>query len=250
MNWRKLITLIISVDEGRSFYWSLPCWRLLLWASMGAFCLGLLLFVSIDYLFAHGRLNNLQAQLADITKQAQAFEKRLFFADKRNFESSYSPPAVEGDEDYQLPLSLKSARAWVGSNTVELDFVLQLRSTGSSYGGDSLSNVPSPLSGTMVAVLANEDETPVQYLSIPRMNVTERGFPSNRFAGIHFYQVRRKLHFRRRVSLSVNRDYFTHVLLYVFSSRGGIIWHQRFKMEREWFARPIEHEPHPLVSTF
>ena len=210
------ITLMVYLHLGRSFYWSVPLWRLLLWGGMLALFLIFLLVGSIGYLFVYGRLHETKGRLADLEQQIQTLEQRAFLANKRAWELRLTSPTSltqqqSSDEGYQPPLLLKSASAWVSRSSVELEFILALRQPG---------EYPQ-LSGTLIAVLANEDVVPAHYIALPKSEVNARGFPLNRFAGAYFYQARREVRFRRKLNLTVDEDYFTQVSLFVFSLRGG-----------------------------
>jgi hypothetical protein len=49
--------------------------------------------------------------------------------------------------------------------------------------------------------------------------------------------VRNAVTYRRKVRRRSPEDYFTHVTLYLFSLRGGLLVKDRFELERELFSR-------------
>jgi len=55
--------------------------------------------------------------------------------------------------------------------------------------------------------------------------------------GIRFTRIRDSVMFRRKVRRSSDDEYFTHVSLYLFSVRGGLLLRERFELERDLFFK-------------
>jgi type II secretory pathway pseudopilin PulG len=252
MRVQNTITFIISKNYGRPLSWSLPVWRVY----VGGVALSLLVVVlsvlSVLYLFSYPRVRQvereserLRQERNALREQAQTANQEAFEARERAFlarargKGATQAEAREdytlhfGDELYQPPIRITAFTTRVNGRTVEVSFRLENQ-------GDPANN----RGGFLFAIFENDDKNPVQYLSTPSVNTNADGFPETYKLGIRFTRIRDSVTFQRKVRRQSDEDYFTHVTLYLFTVRGGLLVRERFELERDLFFKE-----QPVVRT-
>ena len=76
------------------------------------------------------------------------------------------------------------------------------------------------------------------------MNTNTEGFPETYKMGVRFTRIRDAVSFHGKVKRQSDDDYFTHVTLYLFTVRGGLLLRERFELERDLFFKE-----QPVVRT-
>jgi hypothetical protein len=92
--------------------------------------------------------------------------------------------------------------------------------------------------GLLFTVFENQDVKPPVYMAGPGVQLNENGFPESYKEGAYFPRVVDHLSLRRRFRLDSASEYYTHITVYLFSPRGGLIAKERFALDRSVFAEP------------
>lgn len=221
--WRTRYTLIFSQEHGPAISTTFSVWVLIL------FGFALLLFpIPVGVLLsmpAHWRAAALQHEL-DAAQQElhslrqelaawreQAYESRLNKAALASTKSSASPDVAENE--FVPFLEIASASVRTNKNAIEVTFALR----GVSQ---------EPRSGWLFAVFSAERSAERQYFASPQVEVNAEGFPRNYKQGAYYRRLDSLKTFRRRISR--NASAYTHVTLYAFSFRGGLLLREAFEI--------------------
>jgi type II secretory pathway pseudopilin PulG len=252
MRVQDTITFIISKNYGRPLSWSLPVWRVYVGGVAVGLLLVLLAILSVLYLFSYQRVREMEHETEKLRQERNALREQILSANQEAFEGKEHAYLAHGqdagaaakqvredytlhfgDELYQPPIRVTAFTTRVSGRTVEVSFQLQNQGDPSNNRG-----------GYLFAIFENDDKNPVQFVSTPSVNTNADGFPETYKLGIRFTRIRDAVTFRRKVRRQSDEDYFTHVSLYLFSVRGGLLLRERFELERDLFFKD-----QPVVRT-
>jgi len=238
-------TFIISKNYGHPVTWSLPAGRVHLALALGALLVGALVTLSLLYLVNYPRIDWLERERTRLLRESEALRDQTLAANQDAFDekgrrggagpaalvAEQNEPAWRdpGGEDtrYVPPIRIASVSTRVERRDVSVVFRMQSE-------GDETRN----RGGFLFAIFENRDKSPTIFTPTPAVKTNEEGFPQIYKAGVRFPRIRGGLTYRRRVRRDSPEDYFTHVTLYLFSLRGGLLLKDRFELDREAFLQP------------
>ena len=249
MKVRNTITFIISKNYGPSLSLSLPLWLVYL---AGLAMMGMVVSLaglSLMYLLSIPRIQQLELETRKLKEEVEILRDQLLSASQKAFDRkrvvfskkgpkfprvATIPPVrgtgISGDGLYQPPYRVISYTMRLNGKRMELRMELE-----------SITSPENNAGGFVFAIFENNDKNPVQYLSSPPVETNPEGFPLTYKSGAPFYRVRRKMNFRRRMRRKSVQEYFTHVTLYLFSVRGGLMLKERYKLNQDMFfeSKPV-----------
>jgi type II secretory pathway pseudopilin PulG len=242
MKVHNVLTFIVTHNYGRPHTLSLPAWKVYAGAAGAAAALAVLTVLSLAFLATFPRWRDaehsvrqlrlerdaLREQILAINQDAlEVKEKRLVVqaGDDEGTDDPGGAPAAAGvPERYTEPLRITSLAAKVNQSALEVSFLLISQDRGRGNRG-----------GYLFTVLENQDQKPPLYQTGPGVQVNDAGFPEAYKEGLIFPHVAHTLAFRRKIKLDAPGAVFTHVTVYLFSPRGGLIAKERFPLERALF---------------
>ena len=242
MKVQKTYTFIISKNFGRPLSFSLPARSLYGLVAAGIVVLAALLTLSIASLVFYPRLRGLEHEQQELLRERDALRDQLHAANQQALATKERLLAEARDEDrpeesaartrqfrdeddsYLPPIKFSDITTRVDHSSVELIFHI-------SREGDARDN----RGGFLFAIFENRDTDPPSFSATPRVELNDDGFPQVYKSGIRVTRVRSDITIRRKVRRSSEDEYFTHVTLYLFSIRGGLIIRDRFDLDRELF---------------
>lgn len=249
MKVRNTITFIISKNYGSSLSLGLPLWLVYLGGLAMMGMVVSLAGLSLMYLLSIPRIQQLELETRRLKEEVEilrdqllssnqkAFDEKRFLVIKRRpkpLRAATNLPArgtgISGDGLYQPPYRVLSYTMRLNGKRMELRLDLE-----------SILPPENNAGGFVFAILENQDKNPVQYLSSPPVETNPEGFPLTYKSGAPFYRARRNMKFRRRMRRKSVQDYFTHVTLYLFSVRGGLMLKERYKLNQDMFfdSKPV-----------
>jgi hypothetical protein len=212
----------------------------------------LLALLSGLYVFSYERLRQIELDAERLRQERNALREQALSANQEAFEAKEraflarareqgSAPQEQtadytlafGEEVYQPPILVTAYSTRVTPGVVEVSFRLENQ-------GDSANN----RGGFLFAIFENDERTPVSYVATPSVGINAEGFPESYKLGIRFTRIREAVTFRRQVRRPSGEEVYTHVTLYLFTVRGGLLLRERFELERELFFKD-----HPVVRT-
>lgn len=245
MKVHSVLTLIVTKNYGRPHTWSLPAWK----AYVGGIALGVLMVVlvglSLLCLIVWPRLRSAEESLRQLRQERDALreqvlslnqealeakEKQQFgqvALDEEDSDDGGDVTATPGSPGYEQPLRITSLTARMVRSNLEVGFLVESQDRGRSNRG-----------GFLFTIFENQDTKPPLYAAGPGIQINESGFPESYKEGAIFPRVVDSLSLRRRFKLENAGEYFTHVTVYVFSPRGGLIAKERFPLDRSVFGQP------------
>lgn len=240
MKVQESITLIISRNYGRPISFSLPAWRFYALGAMAVIFLAAMLVLSFLFMVSYPRMQQIEQEHENLLEERDALREKIL---SRNVEamdakvraflallnkktpSNTVASKEEGEREgnYTPPIQLDSITTLVRGKTVEVAF--QLTNTRQEYNPG----------GYLYAIFENEDKDPPEYSATPPVATNEEGFPQSYKFGVNFSRIRKSATFRRRIRRASKEDYYTHVTLFLFSIRGGLLLRERLELDRELF---------------
>lgn len=244
MRVQNTITVIVSKNYGHPLSLSLPVWRVYVGLTGLAALLVLLLVLSVAYVFTYQHVRRMEHETDELRKERDALREQVLSANREAFEAKEQAflARLQGggagqeranavslryaEEQYTPPVRVTAYTLRVNRRTVEVTFQLVNQ-------GDAANN----RGGFLYAIFENDDRTPVRYVPSPTVVTNSDGFPETYKMGVRFTRIRDTVDFRRKVRRDSDEAYFTHVTLYLFSVRGGLLLRERFELERDLFLK-------------
>ena len=239
MKVQENITIIISKNYGRSISVNLPAWQFFLGLFALSSALMLMLVLSVLFLVSYPQSQQMKYQYENLLREQGISREKKVGANNEFMEAktekflamlndSNGKRGSDGDfsgqdELFQPPIVLESLKTTVNGKSVEVVFRLKNPKKAENRGG------------YLYAIFENEDKEPHEYQVSPPVALNEEGFPQSYKLGIRFARINDAVSFRRRVKRAGKEDYFTHVTLFLFSVRGGLLLKERLEMERDLF---------------
>lgn len=251
MKFQNTFTFIISKNYGHPISWNMPAWRFYLGSVALLAVLAAMTVMTVMFLATYPRLQQIERERDDLERQRDALKEQIFSfnqeifefkearlmgvgSDRKEPDGDFGSGVVfsDGEEGYQPPLVISSVTTKVDRRTVEVVFRIK-----------RLSNSADNRGGFLFAIFENDDHDPVQFTASPPVAINEGGFPQTYKSGIRFSRIRDAVTFRRRIKRRNSDDYYTHVTLFLFSLRGGLLVRDRFRLDAEIFrkdANPVK----------
>lgn len=257
MRVQNTITFIISRNYGRPLSLSLPAWLFYALLTLGGLLLLAMVALSVLFIASYPRVQQIREHNDELRQERDALREQLHSRyqqylerKEQHFVVLLQGPAEspetndepvtgysEGEDLYQPPIRVDSLTTRVTPRAVEVAFKLENQGDANNRGG------------FLYAIFANEDKDPVDYLPSPSVNVNAMGFPQSYKSGVRFTRIRDTVTFRRKVRRDTEENYFTHVTLFLFSVRGGLLVKERFELDRSLFTqdRPVVRTQTPNI---
>jgi hypothetical protein len=245
MKVHSVLTVIVTQNYGRPHTWSLPVWKVYVGGAAVAGLVVLLAGMSLLALVAWPRWRSAEESLRQLRQERDALREQVLSLNQEALEAkerrqfgeiarSEGPDDAEDDtladqrgSVYEQPIRISTLTARVVHATLEVGFVVESQDRGRSNHG-----------GFLFTVFENQDAKPAAYAAGPGVQINDSGFPEFYKEGSLFPRVVDSLALRRRLKLEAPGEYYTHVTIYVFSPRGGLIAKERFALDRSVFALP------------
>jgi hypothetical protein len=238
-------TFIVSRNFGHPITWNVQAWRVYVGAFLLAGLLASMTVLSSLYLLTFSRVQDLQRERVELELERDALRDEVHAQSQSYFDAKDEawsgalvaddsarddrPNPVALDESlYTPPLRIDSFSARAGRNSVEAAFRIVSQGDPSRNRG-----------GFLFAIFENLNEAPPRYLASPSVDVNEEGFPQLYKRGIRFSRVRNAQTYRRSVSIRGAGDSFTHVTVYLFSLRGGLLVKERYALDPGLFTASL-----------
>jgi hypothetical protein len=245
MKVHNVLTLIVTRNYGRPHTWSLPAWKLYAGAVALGAVLTVLVALSLLCLIVWPRWRSAEESLRQLRQERDALREQVLSLNQEALEAKEkqrfglaAPDAEEDNADadtasaeggaaYEAPFRITSLTARIVRANLEVGFLVESPDRGRSNRG-----------GYLFTVFENQDAKPPAYAAGPGIQINDSGFPESYKEGAVFPRVVDALALRRRYRLETPGEYYTHVTVYVFSMRGGLIAKERFSIDRSVFAQP------------
>jgi hypothetical protein len=254
MNVQSVLTLIVTKNYGRPHTWSLPAWKVYLGAAAVGTVLVLMVALSLLCLIVWPRWRSSEESLRQLRKERDALREQVLSLNQEALEAKERQQygQVAGDEErdddkdtlatrgasaYEQPIRITALTARIVRSNLEVGFTVESEDRGRSNRG-----------GLLFTIFENQDAKPPVYAGGPGVQLNESGFPESYKEGAFFPRVVETLSLRRRFKLESPGEYYTHVTVYVFSVRGGLIAKERFPLDRSVFAQPRFQAAYPSID--
>ena len=250
MRMKDTVTFIISRNYGRSLSLSLPALHVVIGGGAAVLLLLAMLVLSLMYLVSYPRIRSIESDYENLRKERDALREQILSANQdaweakeaawlakfeKKSEAKQEQVAQDGESQYQLPLRVDSLTTRVNGSLIEVAFRLENEGDENNRGG------------YLYVIFENNEREPVEYNASPAVTTNEEGFPQTYKNGIRFTRFHDAATFRRMIRRVQNTEYFTHVTLYLFTVRGGLMLKERFELDRELFMqdRPVVRTQQP-----
>jgi hypothetical protein len=203
----------------------------------------LLTALSLMYLLSYQRVQQIEKDSEELRRERDLLREQLLSRRQEAFESKekqflarlrggrstpvdrdLAEPVSYSEDPYVPPIRVASLTTRVNGMTVEVSFRMENQGDADDNRG-----------GFLFAIFEKDDRTPTQFLPTPAVNTNEEGFPQTYKSGIRFTRIRGTATFRRKVRRQSEQEYFTHVTLFLFTVRGGLLLKERFELDKELF---------------
>ncbi|MDH4121879.1 MAG: hypothetical protein OEV94_09835 [Deltaproteobacteria bacterium] len=235
----KTLTLIISPNYGRPITFQMELWRVYaLAAATGLILLGLLL-ASLMLLFQYPRLIQLEKEVNELRQEQTQVNNHSLSQDRRNYHLKNTLMAKElggveiqvnatlaalkqrEENEFQPPVTVNGLEATLGERNLRL--LCRMETHGAQ---DSVT------SGWLLFVLERGRNGQTEYLATNDALINERGFPTHYKLGRAVGMYRRNLEFTETFRVTPGEPPYTHVTVYLFSARGGLILRERVELNQ------------------
>ena len=251
MRMKDTVTFIISRNYGRSLSLSLPALHVYIGGIAAGVLLLVMLLLSLMYLVSYPRIRTIESDYENLRKERDALREQILSANQDAWEAreaawraklekkdEQKPEEVagqDGEGQYQRPLRVESLTTRVNGSLVEVAFRLENEGSENNKGG------------YLYVIFENNEREPVAYNATPAVATNEEGFPQTYKLGIRFARFHDAATFRRMIRRENGSEYYTHVTLYLFTVRGGLMLKERFELDRELFLqdRPVVRTQQP-----
>lgn len=243
MKAQNTLTLIISKNYGHPISLSLPVWRVYLAGALAAALLVVMFLMSALFLGTYPHMRSLERERDELKSERDSLREQVLSANQKFYDlreeaavlasragrsrRTAAPSAgldESGANGYLPPVKITAIKTNVNPKWVEVAFQITSQ-------GDPATN----RGGFLIAVFENNDAKPSRFAPSPAVDVNSEGFPATYKVGVRFPRVRKTVTYRRKIRRRSPQDYFTHVTLYLFSLRGGLLVKDRFELDRDLF---------------
>ena len=242
MKEQNTFTFIISKSYGHPISWSMPGWQVFFGGGILLVLLLAMTAMSAMFLVVYPRMLEFREQRDLLQKERSALREQNLSANQEALDAKEESIARRdpggspdngaestaqqplGEEGYLPPIRITSVKTSVLRDEVEVVFRMVRQGAVERNRG-----------GFLFAVFENQEKSPPVYTASPNVPTNGAGFPESYKSGIRFPRFREAIVFRRRVRRRGREEFFTHVTLYLFSLRGGLLAKDRFELDREQF---------------
>jgi len=237
------ITLIVARNYGHPLSLSLPARRAYLLAALLVALLVGMAALSALFLLRYPEAHRLREQNRQLLEEREALRDQILSANQealRDKSEAFRTAAMKteaeprepadrvtpepGDASYIPPIAVSEVTVKVNGRTVEVVFRLVKQTESVENRG-----------GWLFAIFENRHVDPPRFAASPDVKTNADGFPDFYKAGLRFPRIREAITYRRRVRRPSLDSAFTHVTVYLFSLRGGLIIKDRFALDPELF---------------
>ncbi len=238
------VTLIVTRNYGRPHTWSLPTWKVYVGSAASATVVAALMLLGLAFLVLFPHYQQTRRELRDLERERDALRQQVLSANQEIFhakergtgadestdtaskEQEFIPASASAVDVYSPPIRIGSLNTRLTRNHLEFSFQLTSPDKGRGNRG-----------GFLFTVFENQDATPPQFLISPTASMNETGFPQFYKEGLIFPRVGESVQIWRSLRLETPDTFFTHVTVYLFSPRGGLIAKERFQLDRSVFQQ-------------
>ena len=248
MKVQQTFTFIISRNFGHPITWNVQAWRVYVGGTLAVALLLAMVALSSLYLLSFPRLRDLERERLELELERDTLRDELHAKNQAAFDlkdqawsgavvarnepapSAEPSPSGAGPDEalYTPPLRIDSFTARASRNSVEAAFRIVGQGDPSRNGG-----------GFLFAIFENHNESPPRYVASPPVDLTEEGFPQLYKSGIRFSRVRNAQTYRRNLTKRSAEEIFTHVTVYLFSLRGGLLAKERYALDPGLFTASL-----------
>ncbi len=243
MRVEQTITFIVSRNFGHPITWNVQAWRVYAGVAAAAVLLAAMTLLSVLYLFTSPLVERLERERDDLRLERDALLDELRSANQEAFETKQAawaqtgsgpksptprkraPTSLYSQEWYIPPLRIDSFSARAQRRSIEARFRIVRQGDRNRNRG-----------GFIFAIFEDRTALPTRYATSPHVDVNEDGFPMLYKTGIRFSRVRNAQTYRRSVRIRAGDNPFTHVTVYLFSLRGGLLVKERFALDPALFT--------------
>lgn len=242
MRIQNTVTFIVSRNYGHPLSWSMQTWKVFLIGVLGGGILVVMVALSIAFLVTYPQLKKLELERDLLQKERKQLSDQLLSANQEAFEGKEKlwlqamargagRRLVENERgdnlealDYVPPVRILSVKTTVNRTKVEVAFRMTRPKDGAKNRG-----------GYLFVIFENEEEDPSRFVPSPKVATNSEGFPQSYKSGVRYLRINDAVTFRRRIKRGSKEEYFTHVSLFLFSLRGGLVIKDRYELDRDLF---------------
>lgn len=245
MKVHQTFTFIVSRNFGHPITWNVQAWRVYVGGALAAALLLGMTALSSLYLLTFSHVRDLERERQELELERDALRDEMHSQSQSNFEtkdkawsgaivaessarSDRPTPAALDESLYTPPFRIDSFAARTAGNSLEAAFRIVSQGDPTKNGG-----------GFLFVIFENLTETPPRYMASPTVDVNEEGFPQLYKSGIRFSRVRSAQTYRRTVNMQAAGERFTHVTVYLFSLRGGLLAKERYPLDPGLFTASL-----------
>lgn len=255
MKAQNTITLIVSKNYGPPLSLSIPVWRFYSGLILICALVAGLSVLGVVFLITQPRIKQIEEENHNLRQERDILREKITTSYLEQYETKairfLAGPKARGSqkedegrelgvflgEIYEPPIRVDSYSMRVNLRNVEVSFRLVNQGSDKNNRG-----------GFLFAIFENEENSPVRYLSTPKVNINEDGFPQTYKSGIRFTRISRAVTFRRRIKRTAADEMYTHVTLFLFSVRGGLLLKERYELDRDLFFKEKSAQKTQLKS--
>jgi hypothetical protein len=241
----KTYTFIVSRNFGHPLALSLSAWRVHALLALGGLLLAAMTGLSALYLIRYPHWQQIERERRQFERERDALMEQIAAANQDAYDEKLNPAAQAslpaeaqspggelaaraGDDDrYSPPVRISQVITRVDPRAVTVAFRMIGQTDDARNRG-----------GYLFAIFENQEKAPPAYEPTPSVRVNEEGFPQTYKLGIRFPRLRGATTYQRSIRRESPEETFTHVTLYLFSLRGGLLLKERFELDKAAFSKP------------
>jgi hypothetical protein len=242
MKVQQTFTFIVSSNFRHPITWNVQAWRVYIGGLAAAGLVFVMAVLSSLYLLSFPHLREVEQQRQELELERDALREELHARGQAAFDAKdlaraqIAAPAAEESVTnvaadsglYTPPFRIDNFSAQATRNSLEAAFRIVSQGDFSQAGG-----------GFLFAIFEDQAQSPPRFAASPSVDVNEEGFPLLYKAGIRFSRVRNAQTYRRNISKRAQDETFTHVTVYLFSLRGGLLAKERYTLDPQLFTASL-----------
>lgn len=246
MKVQQTFTFIVSRNFGHPITWNVQAWRVYMGGALALAAIFILALLSSLYLLTFAHMRELERERNELELERDVLRDEVHAQSQSSFEAkdkawpaiarseirlapSVAQSAAVLDESlYTPPFRIETFEARASRTSVEASFRIASQGDPTRNGG-----------GFLFVIFENNNESPPRYVSSPPGDVNEEGFPQLYKSGIRFARVRNAQTYRRNVTKRGAEETFSHVTVYLFSLRGGLLAKERYALDPNLFTASL-----------
>jgi len=242
MKVNQTFTFIVSSNFGHPITWNVQAWRVYVGGLAAMTFVFFMAVLSSLYLLSFPHMHEVERERQELELERDALREEVHALSQAAFDAKDQalaqadiPAPEEGARDAALvsdqyipPFRIDTFSAQVTRGSLEAAFRIVSQGDLSKAGG-----------GFLFAIFENQAQSPPRYAASPPVDVNEEGFPLLYKAGIRFSRVRNAQTYHRGISKRAQDETFTHVTVYLFSLRGGLLAKERYTLDPQLFTASL-----------